>query len=83
MMCHVVTPKDWQYLLKIERLIEKEISKPDLPEGCGEKPEMSKSAMKGRHMPGRHGGKGRHSKRGNGGKRHGKPKNKPSNNAQQ
>ncbi|MBO7592624.1 MAG: DEAD/DEAH box helicase [Bacteroidaceae bacterium] len=79
----LVTPKDWQYLLKIERLIEKEISKPDLPEGCGEKPEMSKSAMKGRHTPGRHGGKGRHSKRGNGGKRHGKPKNKPSNNAQQ
>ena len=79
----LVTPKDWQYLLKIERLIEKEIPKPDLPEGCGEKPELSKSAMKGRHTPGRHGGKGRHSKRGNGGKRHGKPKNKPSNNAQQ
>ena len=37
----MVTPKDWQYLLKIERLIEKEIPKPDLPEGCGEKPEMS------------------------------------------
>ena len=78
----LVTPKDWQYLLKIERLIEKEIPKPDLPEGCGEKPEMSKSASK-RHTPGRHGGKGRHTKRGNGGKRHGKPKNKPSNDTHQ
>ena len=78
----LVTPKDWQYLLKIERLIEKEIPKPDLPEGCGEKPEMSKSASK-RHTPGRHGGKGRHTKRGNGGKRHGKPKNKSSNDTHQ
>ena len=77
----LVTPKDWQYLQKIERLIEKEIPKPDLPEGCGEKPEM-KSASK-RHTPGRHGGKGRHNKRGNGGKRHGKPQNKPSNSPQQ
>ena len=79
----LVTPKDWQYLLKIEHLIEKEIPKPDLPEGCGEKPEISKSASKGRHTPGRHGGKGRHNKRSNSGKRHGKPKNKPSNSTQQ
>ncbi len=80
----LVTPHDWQYLLKIERLIEKDIPKPDLPKGCGEKPEMSKSAASGRrHTPGRHGGKGRHNKRGHGGKRNGKPKNKPSNNAQQ
>ena len=79
----LVTPKDWPHLLKIERLIEKEIPKPDLPEGCGEKPEISKSASKGRHTPGRHGGKGRYNKRGHGGKRHGKPQNKPSNNAQQ
>ena len=80
----LVTPHDWQYLLKIERLIEKDIPKPDLPEGCGEKPEMSKSAASGRrHTPGRHGGKGRHNKRRHGGKRNGKPKNKPSNNAQQ
>ena len=80
----LVTPRDWQDLLKIERLIEKEIPKPDLPEGCGEKPEMSKAASKGRrHTPGRHGGKGRHSKRGNGGKKSGKPQNKPSNNARQ
>ncbi len=79
----LVTPKDWQHLIKIERLIEKEIPKPDLPEGCGEKPEMSKNASKGRRTPGRHGGKGRYNKRGNGGKRHGKPQNKPSNNSHQ
>ena len=79
----LVTPKDWQHLIKIERLIEKEIPKPDLPEGCGEKPEMSKNASKGRRTPGRHGGKGRYNKRGNGGKRHRKPQNKPSNNSQQ
>ena len=77
----MVTPKDWQHLLKIEHLIEKEIPKPDLPEGCGEKPEMSTG--KRRHTPGRHGGKGRYNKRGHGGKRNGKPKNNPSNNAQQ
>ena len=59
----LVTPKDWQHLIKIERLIEKEIPKP--------------------RTPGRHGGKGRYNKRGNGGKRHGKPQNKPSNNSQQ
>ena len=79
----LVTPKDWQHLIKIERLIEKEIPKPDLPEGCGEKPEISKNASKGRRTPGRHGGKGRYNKRGSGGKRHGKPQNKPSNNSQQ
>ena len=36
----LVTPRDWHHLLKIEKLIEKEIEKPDLPEGCGEKPQM-------------------------------------------
>lgn len=36
----LVNQKDYFYLLKIERLIEKEIDKPDLPEGCGEKPEI-------------------------------------------
>jgi len=77
----LVTPKDWQYLLKIEKLIEKEIPKPDLPEGCGEKPEM-KSASKSKHR-GRHGGKGRYNKRGNGGKRHGKPQNNASNTTHQ
>jgi superfamily II DNA/RNA helicase len=36
----LVTPRDWHHLLKIEKLIEKEIENPDLPEGCGEKPQM-------------------------------------------
>lgn len=76
----LVTPKDWQHLLKIERLIEKEIPKPDLPEGCGEKPDMGKNTLKGRRTPGRHGGKGRYNRRGNGGKRHVKSKNRSSNN---
>lgn len=37
----LVTQKDYYLLRKIENLIEKEIEKPELPEGCGEKPEMS------------------------------------------
>ncbi len=37
----LVNQKDWTYLLKIEKLIEAEIDKPELPEGCGEKPVMS------------------------------------------
>jgi superfamily II DNA/RNA helicase len=76
----LVIPKDWQHLLKIERLIEKEIPKPDLPEGCGEKPDMGKNTLKGHRTPGRHGGKGRYNRRGNGGKRHVKSKNRSSNN---
>ena len=80
----LVTPHDWQHLLKIEHLIEKEILKPDLPEGCGEKPQMSKNTLQARrHTPGRHGGKGKKKKKGNGGKRHKKPQNKPFNNPQQ
>ncbi len=39
----LVNTKDWQYLLKIEKLIETEIDKPELPEGCGEKPDIRKS----------------------------------------
>ena len=76
----LVTPRDWQYLMKIEKLIEKEIPKPDLPEGCGEKPEISSGASKNRrHTPGRHGGKGRYNSKRNG-KHRSKNKNKPSNN---
>lgn len=53
----LVTPKDWPHLLKIEKLIEKEIEKPELPEGCGEKPQMptGKAASKGRHNGSRNG----------------------------
>lgn len=47
----LVNQKDWRYLLRIERLIEKEIEKPELPEGCGEKPIMSES--KGGNKQGR------------------------------
>lgn len=48
----LVNEKDYQYLRKIERLIEKEIDKPNLPGGCGEKPEI-KSQSKKRHGKGR------------------------------
>lgn len=44
----LVTPRDWHYLQKIEALIESEIEKPDLPEGCGEKPQMKPSDPKKR-----------------------------------
>ena len=56
----LVTPKDWPHLLKIEILIEKEIEKPELPEGCGEKPQMptGKAASKSRHNGGRNGYRG-------------------------
>ena len=56
----LVTPKDWPHLLKIEKLIEKEIEKPELPEGCGEKPQMptGKAASKSRHNGGRNGYRG-------------------------
>lgn len=37
----LVNQKDYSYFRKIEHLIEKEIDKPDLPEGCGEKPVMN------------------------------------------
>lgn len=56
----LVTPKDWPHLLKIEKLIEKEIEKSELPEGCGEKPQMptGKAASKSRHNGGRNGYRG-------------------------
>ncbi len=42
----LVNQKDWSYLLKIEKLIEKTIDKPDLPPGCGEKPQMTSGVKK-------------------------------------
>lgn len=42
----LVNQKDWSYLLKIEKLIEAEIDKPELPEGCGEKPVMNSVVKK-------------------------------------
>lgn len=37
----LVSPNDAQYLQRIEKLIEKEIEKPELPEGCGERPDFT------------------------------------------
>ncbi len=37
----LVTERDGQTLRRIEALIEREIDKPDLPEGCGEKPVLN------------------------------------------
>ena len=37
----LVTTKEMPSLQRIEQLIEKEIEKPELPEGCGEKPTVS------------------------------------------
>lgn len=37
----LVTPRDYPNLVKVERLIEKKIDKPELPEGCGEKPDLN------------------------------------------
>lgn len=55
----LVSEKDYNYLRKIERLIEKEIDKPDLPEDCGEKPTIlgkkkSKNNKKNYHNKGSH-----------------------------
>lgn len=50
----LVTENDYKYLRKIERLIEKEIDKPDLPEGCGEKPEIKLNSKKSRGRKSHH-----------------------------
>lgn len=42
----LVNEKEWTYLLKIEKLIEKNIEKPELPEGCGEKPVFEQAPIK-------------------------------------
>lgn len=42
----LVNEKDWIYLRRIEQLIEKEIDKPDLPDGCGTKPEISERSRR-------------------------------------
>ncbi len=53
----LVTERDGQTLRRIEALIEREIDKPNLPEGCGEKPTLNyKSANRrsGHRRYGRH-----------------------------
>ena len=44
----LVTPDNAEKLFRIEKLIEKEIDKPDLPEGCGEKPQLIKKSRNNR-----------------------------------
>lgn len=44
----LVTDKDWIYFRHIEELIEKEIDKPELPEGCGEKPDFTQLSANNR-----------------------------------
>ncbi len=39
----LVSSRDYHSLVKIEKLIEREIDKPELPDGCGKKPEVNKS----------------------------------------
>lgn len=67
----LVSPKDWHHLKKIESLIEKEIDKPELPEGCGEKPEVGKIKDK------KDGSNNRYRKHGNKGRCGRKKTNKP------
>ena len=45
----LVSPKDMMFLKKIEDLIEKQIDKPELPEGCGEKPQVRKGQNRNSH----------------------------------
>lgn len=83
----LVNQKDMYLLRKIETLIEKEIPKPDLPKGCGEKPSIDESG-KAVHKGGkqahgssdgnkqsrhRHGGKRSGTKHKRGGKKTAKP----------
>ncbi|MCR4613317.1 MAG: DEAD/DEAH box helicase [Bacteroidaceae bacterium] len=77
----LVTPHDYPSLVKIEKLIEREIDKPDLPEGCGEKPDVSKSTNRksthrkfhgsSDHRHRKHSHKGNDSRRQGGRKPHG------------
>ena len=89
----LVTQKDYPHLRKIEALIEKEIDKPELPEGCGEKPNMTMPQKKNGHGHGRNGhkasgnrnkGNGNNGKPAgnNGGNRHHHSNNRNKNNGQ-
>ena len=55
----LVSPKDIVYMQRIERLMEREIEKPQLPEGCGESPEYkAEHDSRGRHTRRHRGEKG-------------------------
>ena len=78
----LVTQKDYHLLRRIEKLIEKEIDKPELPEGCGEKPVMNEKAGRSnnrnyRRPNGNRNGKGKGQKSGNGKPHPSKADNKP------
>lgn len=67
----LVSPKDIIYMQRIERLIEKEIEKPELPEGCGERPEYKSERGGGGRGRSNRGAKGNRSKdKRGGGKTH-------------
>lgn len=59
----LVSPSDIVYMQRIERLMEREIEKPQLPEGCGESPEYNadRGNRGGKSSRGWKGGKGRKS----------------------
>ena len=80
----LVTPRDYMYLKRIEELIEKEIDKPELPEGCGVKPNMEEGDRDKKHSHGKEHskhqrGRGSNGKRDN--KRHADGKGKGSSQA--
>lgn len=59
----LVTAKENTALKRIEKLIEKEIEKPELPEGCGEKPVLASNKKNNNHK--RYASNNRHRKHGN------------------
>ncbi len=79
----LVTQKDYAQLLKIERLIEKQIDKPELPEGCGEKPDMKDSDTRHKKSYHSHRSAGnKENKRNDSRKKHYRHKNKRKDNKQ-
>lgn len=68
----LVTERDYPNLLKIEKLIERQIDKPELPDGCGEKPTFNinnhqrkaRSHASSNHRHRKHNNKGRDSQNG-------------------
>jgi len=70
----LVTQKDYYLLRKVEKLIEKEIDKPELPEGCGEKPDVSQKPSNGKKQH-HNGPNGKKHHNGNGNKSQGQGQN--------
>lgn len=64
----LVTPRDYMYLKRIEELIEKEIDKPELPEGCGVKPDMNGADRDKKHSRGKEHSKPQRGRASNGAK---------------